>query len=158
TADSIENDYYRIAAGSRGLEVTELASGQRFGLHFEDEGDRGDEYNFDPVRNSIPIATPAKFETCVTENGAVRKRMVSRFEFNIPRSLGSDRSSREASVEPLTIELNATLWTGLRRIDFEATVVNRSRDHRLRVALRTPVTAVESVSDTSFGVLRRPVE
>src|SRR5262249_37045376 len=33
----------------------------------------------------------------------------------------------------------------------------RSRDHRLRVALATPLVAAKSLHDTSFGVLERPL-
>ncbi|MGC1397375.1 glycoside hydrolase family 38 C-terminal domain-containing protein, partial [Candidatus Binatus sp.] len=53
------------------------------------------------------------------------------------------------------VVLTATLYEGLDRVDFIADVSNRSRDHRLRAALRTPIAAADSVHDTSFGVIRR---
>ncbi len=56
------------------------------------------------------------------------------------------------------IELVATIYAGLDRVDFEASVDNRARDHRLRVALSTPAVCNESVSDTNFGIVRRPLD
>ena len=43
-------------------------------------------------------------------------------------------------------------------MDFEAAIDNRARDHRLRVALSTPIAATESLSDTNFGIVRRPLD
>jgi 2-O-(6-phospho-alpha-D-mannosyl)-D-glycerate hydrolase len=93
----------------------------------------------------------------IAEDGPVRKRLVLRLEFAIPEGLTPDRRARSSATALLAVELEATLYAGLRRVDFAARVENRSRDHRLRVALRTPVRAAESLSDTAFGLVRRPL-
>ena len=47
-------------------------------LYFEDDGDRGDEYNFDPVGDGAAIATPALISASVVDNGPVRSASSSR--------------------------------------------------------------------------------
>lgn len=155
--DQIENEFYRLGLTSNGIEIEDLRAGRRLTLHFENDGDRGDEYNFDPVPGAATITAPAKISSRIVEDGPVRKRIAITLEYAIPAALAPGRAARDARTEPLEIELYATLHAGLDRIDFDARVNNRSRDHRLRATLTTPVAASESVHDTSFGILRRPL-
>ncbi len=156
--DSIENEFYRLAPSGRGVTIEDLKNATSFELYFEDDGDRGDEYNFDPVADSPAITAPASISARVLERGAVRSRLGLSMVFRLPAALTPDRNSRAAESVDLPVELTATVYAGLARIDFEASVDNRARDHRLRVALSTPIATNESVSDTSFGIVRRPLD
>jgi len=155
--DSISNDYYRVTPTARGLRIEDLARDSLFELGFEDDGDRGDEYNFDPVPGDTPIAEPASVVMRGCEAGGPRKRLAIELVYEIAESLDPDRSRRAARKAPLKIELAATLWAGLDRVDFEARVTNQSRDHRLRAALRTPVRSSSALHDSAFGVVTRPL-
>jgi alpha-mannosidase len=124
-------------------------------LYFEDDGDRGDEYNFDPVGDGAAIAIPASISASVVDHGPVRKRIKLSMTFEVPAALTADRRSRSSNYERLEVALTATLYAGLDRVDLTADVNNRARDHRLRAALRAPIVAADAVHDTSFGVLRR---
>jgi mannosylglycerate hydrolase len=154
---SIENEFFRLMPTPRGLQIDDLKRNAAMELYFEDDGDRGDEYNYDPVGDSAPIATPASISASVVDNGLVRKRIKLAMTFEVPASLRADRRVRSQEREQLDVALTATLYAGLDRVDFIAAVTNRSRDHRLRAALRTPVTAADAVHDTSLGVIRRPL-
>ncbi len=154
---SIENEFFRLTATRRGLEIRDLARNTAMELYFEDDGDRGDEYNFDPVGEGTSIATPASISASIVENGRVRRRIKLSMTFEVPAALTADRRDRSSERERLDIALTATLYAGLDRVDFIADVTNRARDHRLRAALRTPVVASDAVHDTSFGVIRRPL-
>ena len=156
-AASIENEFFRLTPTTRGLEIRDLARNASMELYFEDDGDRGDEYNFDPVGDGAAIANPASISASVVDNGPVRKRIKLSMTFEVPAALTADRRSRSSNRERLEVALTATLYAGLDRVDFIADVNNRARDHRLRAALRTPVVAADAVHDTSFGVLRRPL-
>ncbi len=156
-SDSIENEFYRVSATARGLKIEDSRHHSEFELYFEDEGDRGDEYNFDLVPTAAPIIEPVSTSACVLENSGARRRMLIDLEYAIPSALKDDRRTREACTEPLRIELIATLYAGLDRIDFDTRVTNRSLDHRLRVALKTAIVAQHALHDTSFGVLQRPL-
>src|SRR5262249_46687813 len=151
----IANEFYRIIPASDGLEIVDLRHQVTLRLGFEDDGDRGDEYNHDPVPGSQPITHPVACLVQKIENGPVRSRAVVAMIYDVPISLTADRKARDARTEPLRIELTATLYRGLDRINIEVIVENRSRDHRLRVALRSPVVAESAVHDTSFGVIHR---
>ncbi|MGH7925556.1 MAG: glycoside hydrolase family 38 C-terminal domain-containing protein [Candidatus Binatus sp.] len=157
TSTCIENEFFRLTPTPRGLEIRDLARNTAMELYFEDDGDRGDEYNFDPVGDSTSIANPASISASVIDDGTVRKRIKLLMTFEVPAALTADRSARSEDCERLEVALIATLHAGLARVDFIAEVNNRARDHRLRAALRTPIVAADAVHDTSFGVLRRPL-
>ncbi|MGC2443013.1 glycoside hydrolase family 38 C-terminal domain-containing protein, partial [Candidatus Binatus sp.] len=156
--ESIENEYFRLSPSPHGLKIDDSKSNQTFEIYFEDEGDRGDEYNFDPVADSAPISTPASISARVTERGAVRSRVAVSFVYNLPAALTKDRKNRAPETVEVRINLTATIYGGLERIDFDAEIDNRARDHRFRVALSTPIAAAESISDTNFGIVRRSLD
>lgn len=155
--DSIDNEFYRIRFNGRGVAIEDLRTKDGFELYFEDDGDRGDEYNFDPVAGAQSIVQPVSASARVLDSNAARSRLRLDLEFAIPSGLDAKRGARTIETRPLRIELTASLYRGLDRIDFDATVANSSRDHRLRVALRTPVVASRMLSDTSFGMVERPL-
>jgi mannosylglycerate hydrolase len=156
--ESIENEFFRIAPSARGLKIDDLKNGRTSEIYFEDDGDRGDEYNFDPVTDSAAITEPASISARVVERGAVRSRIALSVILNLPVALTKDRKARAPQTVEVGIQLTATIYAGLERVDFEAEVDNRARDHRLRVALSTPIAASESISDTNFGVVHRSIE
>ncbi|MGA9725678.1 MAG: glycoside hydrolase family 38 C-terminal domain-containing protein, partial [Candidatus Binatus sp.] len=154
---SIENEFFRLTPTARGLEIRDLTRDTAMEMYFEDDGDRGDEYNYDPVGDGASIADPASISSSVVDKGPVRRRIKVSMTFEVPASLTADRRARSPQCEQLDVALTATLYAGLDRVDFVADVNNRSRDHRLRAALRTPIVATDAVHDTSFGVIRRPL-
>lgn len=154
---AVENEFYRVAPGPRGLTIEDKRSAERLELYFEDEGDRGDEYNFDPVPADAPIAAPVRIETASVKNQGVQRQLRLLLTMRLPRALTAARDARSAETVDLPIQLRASVYPGIERVDFEAVADNRAADHRLRAALRTPVSANEAVSDTSFGVVRRPL-
>ncbi len=104
------------------------------------------------------LSEPESLTAWVLERGPVRSRISLSLVYRIPAGLVSDRSARTDLTVRSAIELLATLHAGLDRVDFEVTLDNRARDHRLRAALATPVAASEALSDTSFGMVRRSLE
>jgi len=156
--DSIENEFLRVRSGERGFKIQDRRTDAEFELYFEDDGDRGDEYNFDPVAGAAAICEPVTLTHPLIDRSPPRQRMRINLEYRIPCAIDANRHHRQAETERLQIELIATLYTGLDRIDFDARVVNRARDHRLRVALQTPIVATKALHDTSFGVVERPLE
>ncbi len=157
-SESIENEFFRLSPSARGLKIDDLKNDRAIEICFEDDGDRGDEYNFDPVTDSPPITAPASISARVIERGAVRSRIAFSIVLNLPAGLTKDRKLRAPETVEVPIQLTATIYAGLERVDFEAEMDNRARDHRMRVALSTPIAAMESISDTNFGVVRRSID
>src|SRR5260370_20292780 len=149
TSSSIENEFFRLTPAARGLEIRDLRHNATMELYFEDDGDRGDEYNFDPVAETPAIAEPASISARVLDDGPDRRRIALTLGFDLPAALAVDRRSRSLDREELTIELCATLYSGRDRVDFTGDVINPARDHRFRVALRMPIIAADAVHDTS---------
>lgn len=156
--ESIENEHFRLSPSARGLKIDDLKNNQGLEIYFEDDGDRGDEYNFDPVADSAPIATPVSIAAAVMERGPVRSRMALSLIYSLPRALTKDRKARAPETVEVPIQLTATVYAGLERVDFDAVIDNPARDHRLRAALSTPIAATESLSDTNFGIVRRALD
>ncbi|HUO05570.1 MAG TPA: glycoside hydrolase family 38 C-terminal domain-containing protein [Candidatus Binataceae bacterium] len=158
SSDSVENEFFRVSAAPHGLIIDDLRRGKQTELYFEDDGDRGDEYNFDPVPGASAIAQPASIDFRILESGPVRQRSAATLVYQIPAALSEDRRARDSRTAEVRVNLTATLYAGMDRVDFDATVDNHARDHRFRAALATRVQAVESLSDTSFGMVRRSLE
>ncbi|MGH7248264.1 MAG: hypothetical protein ACREH9_09185, partial [Pseudomonadota bacterium] len=108
----IENEFYRVRPASNGVEIEDLKNERVLALHFEDDADRGDEYNFDPVPAAPTIAAPAKISSRVVEDSPTRRRIAITLEYAIPAGLTPGRGARESKPEPLEIELHATLYPG----------------------------------------------
>ncbi len=156
--ESIENEYFMLSPSPRGLKIDDLKNNKSLEIYFEDDGDRGDEYNFDPVADSAPISRPVSIAATVIERATVKSRIALSLVYSLPGAVTADRTARAPETVEVPIKLTATIYAGLERVDFEAAVDNRARDHRIRVALSTPITATESVSDTNFGIVRRPLD
>lgn len=155
---TIENEFYRLSATGRGLEISDLETGETLELYFEDDADRGDEYNYDPVEKASIISEPLRLSAHVAEDGPAHKRLDVAMALAVPDGLSGDRRSRSQHIVELPIELSASLYAGLKRVEFVSTVHNCARDHRLRVALRTPARVCEALYDTAFGVVHRPLD
>jgi alpha-mannosidase len=155
----IENRYYRVQASPDGtLEVVEKETGQLYsGLHrFEDLGDRGDTYTFDPVPGDSPIhQSRARIETSLHP---ARASLVIRTELLVPEGLAPSRAARAEKRVQIPIETTVTLYPGIKLIYFATRLENTARDHRLRVLFPTGVRADAVWAGGAFEVLRRPIE
>ncbi|MGH7950233.1 MAG: hypothetical protein ACREQF_13480, partial [Candidatus Binataceae bacterium] len=124
--DAIANEFYRLSPSARGVAIEDRKSGRCIELYFEDDGDRGDEYNFDPVAGTSPVVQPATMAARVVEAGAVRSRMMINLTYELPDALTPDRRERASDTTELRIEVVATLFGGLDRVDLTARVTNQA--------------------------------
>lgn len=153
-----------VVVGDLGLSVEEdgtftLAAGgvTLAGLHgWRDVGDRGDEYNHDPVGDPA-----GRFE--------VTARRVQRFAdqaaqvtvegaLHLPAKLGPDRQVRLRGEVACPVTIRARLEAGDPVVHFETDLENRARDHHLSVTFPTPWDASETVAGQPFAACRRPVQ
>lgn len=143
-----------VAAAEDGTLSVAIAGRRYEGLGaVEDQGDRGDTYDFDPVPGPIRLASVA----------VTRRRHRSGIEeldilrtFDVPATLSPDRSERSVQRIPLTVRLRAQVATGVERVDIDVTVDNSARDHRLRLAFPTGAPGVTARAATTFDVASRP--
>jgi len=163
----IANDFWSVAVDSRGsvrLERRADAAGGLPALSLEDalrlvsEGDRGDEYNFDPVPEGPVVDRPARVEVepAVVEGGDARLRW--RAWYRVPASLACDRARRDEEHVELPVRCEIQLHSGVDRVDLVAEAENRASDHRLRIHWRAPFEAERFEVESAFEIARRPIE
>lgn len=160
---SIENEFFRLSAKPDGtLDLTDKQMDSTWeGLHFfEDVEDAGDEYDHSPL--------PAYRSVTITSHDTMARIEVQRpvpykqsikidLKLAIPCGLTPDRAARSDRMISLRIHTTVTLYRGIRRVDFETTVENRARDHRLRVGFPTGIRSFYAFAESKFDVIRRPL-
>jgi alpha-mannosidase len=160
-ASSIENEFFHVEANPKDgtLIVTDKATGRVLEgcNHFVDGGDRGDEYNYcQPEHDRLvdhPAAAPTVRPLSTDEVGAAMEIALS---YQVPAGLvPDDRSRRDDGMTQLSVVTRVTLASGVRRVDFETTVENQARDHRLRVHFPTGLAADTAWADGHFDVVER---
>jgi len=119
----------------------------------EDDGDRGDSYDCDPVAGAVELAHVEW----------TRRRHVSgiatlevRRRLRIPRALAADRMSRSTEPADVWLTTEARVAPGVPRVDVRVRVENGSADHRLRLRFPTGRPAAAARAATTFGVATRP--
>jgi hypothetical protein len=122
---------------------------------FVDDGDRGDEYNFDPV-DGPPVAVPAAPPRVVIDaaNPVVATLTVTH-DYALPDRLADDRTTRSAQTVRVPITTVVRLFAGVRRVDFATSIDNRAADHRLRVHFQTPLAVDRACMEQAFGTVER---
>jgi mannosylglycerate hydrolase len=164
SVSSIENEHFRVVVNPEDgtLTITDKATGRALqGCNrFLDGGDRGDEYNYcQPEHDRTvdrPAAAPAVQLLSADEVGATLEIALA---YRVPVSLASgDRAFRSDETISLPIVTHVTLTPGVHRVDFETTVENRARDHRLRVCFPTGLRVDAACADGHFDVVERSLD
>ena len=158
---TMENEFLQVEIEDDGtLTITDKATGAVYRSlgYFEDSGDAGDEYNYSPPDlQEILDTRGSEAEIDVAEDEPDWATVRIRRLFYLPEGLTHDRNGRSREKVACQIISLVTLQRGARRVDIHTIVENRARDHRLRVAFPTGIRTEESVAESAFVVVRRPV-
>jgi mannosylglycerate hydrolase len=123
-----------------------------FGL--EDQGDRGDSYDFDPVGDACsPEVTEVRVERAVSPTAVARLR-VERV-VRLPAGLAAGDESRSDELVGCRLALEAVVVPGVPAVDVAVTFDNRARDHRLRLRFPTGGPVESFTAATTFDGGRR---
>lgn len=159
---SLQNRFYRIDVEDDGtLRIRDKELGVELSRcnWFVDEGDRGDEYNFDSLLDPQRVTAANRRVSVDVDGGSpVVGRLRVRLEYDLPRRLESDRDTRSPELVTVPIETTVILYNDLKRIDFVTTVDNRAEDHRLRVHFQTPVHTDAAFYEQAFAVVERSLQ
>ncbi|HTO08710.1 MAG TPA: glycoside hydrolase family 38 C-terminal domain-containing protein [Myxococcota bacterium] len=159
-ASWIENRHWRVSAASDGrITLLRRADGVTIddALRVASEGDRGDEYNFDPVPDSAPVERPERVRIRVERAGTAAATLVLALTYRVPESLAQDRARRSERSVALPVSLRVRLSGALDRIDLEVSLDNTARDHRLRLLARAPFAASRFRVESAFEISDRPI-
>jgi alpha-mannosidase len=160
---SLENEFYHVEADPLGGSITlrDKTTGLVYrGLNrFVDEGDRGDVYNYCPVEQDVVVDEPSRPPLVkLLETGPARQTLEIDLHYRVPARLTSSRRGRLSRRVTLSITTRVSLVAGVSRVDFETTVNNTARDHRLRVCFPTPIRTDRFRTETPFDVVERPLD
>jgi mannosylglycerate hydrolase len=154
---TIENARYRVTAGHDGtLTVEDRRSGATLaGTHrLEDVADRGDSYTFCPLEGERPLS-PETARVRVSAPGPVFAELEIATELRLPVALAEDRTKRSTERIACPVHTRVRLAASSERLEFETTVDNRVRDHRLRVHFPTPQRPTTVRGEGHFAVAHR---
>jgi hypothetical protein len=155
----IENGAWRLEVRSDGVFRARHHTSDTLiedALRIVSEGDRGDEYTFDPVPDETPVSRPERVRIRVSRSEA-EVAMVIDARFRVPEGLAPSRRERARRRVSLPVRIVARLAAGLDRIDWCFDVDNTARDHRLRAHWRAPFVAERFEVESAFEVARRPI-
>jgi mannosylglycerate hydrolase len=160
-APSIENEFFRVSANPDGtLNLTDKRTESTHeGLHFfENVEDAGDEYDYSPLPAYRTVTITSRDNAArieVRQPVSYKQTLEMDLELTIPGGLTPDRTARSDKMVSLPIHTTATVYRGIGRVDFETTVENRARDHRLRVGFPTGIRSFYAFAESKFDVVRR---
>jgi mannosylglycerate hydrolase len=157
--DRIESDRFSVQAAPNGtLAIQDLRSGRRFeGLHaLEDELDMGDLYNFCPLQGA-EIRRPTEASTRILSDGPICWELQISSRADLPAGLDTElQSGSEAGAVSLTTVVRLVYGSG--RVEFETTIENAARDHRLRVVFPVGDAPEPVRAEGQFAVVERPID
>lgn len=158
TDREVENEFFRVHVNEEGsLQITDRQTGLVLPRcnWFVDEGDRGDEYNFDPLEGQKVTAPGAPPSIAIDAGNPVVATLSVAQQYDIPRGLEADRETRSPDRVRVPLTTVVRLYAGVKRVDFETTVDNVAADHRLRVHFQTPLVVESAFMEQAFGTVER---
>ncbi len=157
---AIENEHWRVEADASGrIALVRRDDGVRIedALRLVSEGDRGDEYNFDPVPGGVRVEQPERARVRVERASEADVALVVEGRWRVPAGLEADRARRASRGVVLPARLRLRLARGLDRVDVDVALENTARDHRLRLHVRAPFAARRFEVESAFEVAERPI-
>jgi hypothetical protein len=155
----IENAAWSVEAAADGrITLLHLPTGTRIAdaIGLVSEGDRGDEYNFDPVPGAEIVERPDRVRlSLAAAEGEAAIRIDARYR--VPRELDPSRRARSAQRVALPVRLAIRLREGIDTIELGLEVDHGARDHRLRLRVATPFAARCQRVESAFEIAERPI-
>jgi mannosylglycerate hydrolase len=158
----LENDHLRVDVDRRGgIRVRDKRHEWTLqGQHvLEDGGDAGDEYNYSyPRRDKIVLSTRSVKAVTLIEEGPLRGTIQIRYSMRVPAELTEDRQRRSTRRTALEVVTRISLTASGKMVEFDTSVENTARDHRLRVRFTTGIKTRTAIADSQFTIVERTVQ
>ncbi|HXJ36509.1 MAG TPA: glycosyl hydrolase-related protein [Candidatus Eisenbacteria bacterium] len=159
--DRVDDGREIAAGGVRVVAADDGTLGVRFGerelralLGVEDDGDRGDTYDFDPVPGD-PGASVVSVSCERRRHASGIATLTVRRVLRVPRALAGDRTRRTSEVVDLPLVVEARVAPGVPRVDLVVSVDNTASDHRLRLVFPSGSASPTFTAATTFDTATR---
>lgn len=138
------------------LSLSDNDSGKEFhNLHMlYDYADKGDTYNFCPLKNEVP-RKGIFIKSEIIEDNKLRGILRLFYEIEIPESLDIKEEAR--SIVDLThvVIVDLIVHADSRRVEFKIMWENFSRDHILQLKFKFDEKVYKTLSENNFGLIER---
>ncbi len=152
---TIEADNVTASVADDGTLCVRFADREFRGLlAIDDQGDRGDTYDFDAAAGGADLTLGGVSWRRIRHASGIQRLEVER-TFSVPAALDSQHECRSHATVPLTIRFEAAVAPRVPRVDITVHVQNTARDHRLRLLFPTEAPAHGFHAATTFDVARR---
>lgn len=156
SSNFIEDNFYKVEVVDGKINITDKISNRELKdcLYIEESGDDGDTYDYSPPEEQYDFRYNLDFKNAKVDinNGKLYKEIKISGEFKVPMNL----KDREKNIRNTEIPYELILMLSNKEIvECHLEIDNKSYDHRMRAVLKTDITSKESISDTSFGTIRR---
>lgn len=158
---TMENEFIAVRIERNGtLTVTDKRTGQVYDdLHtIEDASDIGDGwYHGVPVTDEVCYSSGASADVSVIEAGASVAAFRIRTTLSLPAEFDFPKMRRAERRADMVVETIVRLRAGADHVEFDTTIHNNVKDHRVRVLFPSGADAATYLTDTPFDVVERPV-
>lgn len=156
SSNFIEDNFYKVEVVDGKINIIDKISNRELKdcLYIEESGDDGDTYDYSPPEEQYDFRYNLDFKNAKVDinNGKLYKEIKISGEFKVPMNL----KYREENIRNTEIPYELILMLSNKEIvECHLEIDNKSYDHRMRAVLKTDITSKESISDTSFGTIRR---
>lgn len=156
---TIENEFYTIKANDNGtIQVTIKETGKVFKnvLDMENVADDGDEYDFSPLKNDVPLFSKQYVKSVSMIEVAGNSQLLTiKYDWRLPKNLVSRKEGNLDGV--ISFEIKIGLKSNERVIDLQVNINNQIDDQRTRILIPTGIVSEFSIADNQFGTINRPV-
>ncbi len=155
-ANEIENDLFKVGYSNNEF----IFFDKRTNIEYKDfitfvvDGDDGDTYDYSPLPNQERFKVEIENPIVKTLSGSLVNEIKIKGQIQLNKDLNEYVNKTHAKVKQ-EFELKISLIED--RIDFNINTINKSKDNRLRIRFNTNIKYNESISDTHYGFVSRPI-
>lgn len=155
----IENKYYQILPNDDGtVDLLVKSTGQVYEniLSLVNEGDCGDEYDFSPLADNIPLLSSMQVRSYhwfkITDTS---EELSLNYHWKLPKNLQSRQ--KKLFDGGMVVTLNLILKKNDPVIGLKLKIASNLSDQRTRLLVPTKIKSKFSIADNQFGVIKRSV-
>jgi len=154
----IENEYVRLSVSEDGrISITDLKTGRTAEdcIYFEDTADRGDSYVYFSAGDKPILSCCHKPQITVLEKNAFKGSIKLTWRLPLPAYYDFEnlRRSQETEISSLSLTLSVIKGRPATEIIYE--INNRSKDHRVRLMVKTDIVGGSCFADTPYDIIKR---
>ncbi|MFW9912851.1 MAG: alpha-mannosidase [Candidatus Thorarchaeota archaeon] len=161
TENTMENNLIKVTASSNGtIQLTDKRNGEEYKglLEWEDSGDVGDEYDFNPIKPDSSIrSSNMKFDVEVVQTGPLVGSFLISGTLELPIGAMQERNGRAEETVLCDFTTEVTVHANSPTLQIVTEFMNQAEDHRLRVLFPSGTNAKTVLADSAFDIIERPI-